>query len=127
MSLWEQYQIESKIVAILNVTSHNPEHHFGRPFLTPYQIAIEFRKQHELEFDQIGKPLGGKGTGQQDSLAQYIAQELSRRIKDQRIINIEGRFLHRVHLHTLQYTAEGEIVESSAMQAYDLSMFRFID
>lgn len=126
MSLWEQHQIETKILQILHVDSHNPEHHFGRPFLTPYQIAIEFHNRYPQQFADIGKPLGGKGTGQQDSLAQYIAQELSRRIKDQRITNIEGRFLHRAHLHSLQYKDDGNTIESSSMQAYDLSMFRLI-
>ena len=73
--------MDSKISQILNVQSHDPNHHFGRPFLTPYQIAIKFQQQFPQDFQTIGKPIGGKGTGQQDSLAQYIGLELSRRIK----------------------------------------------
>jgi hypothetical protein len=127
MSQWDQLQMDTKISQILNVQSHDPAHHFGRPFLTPYQIAIEFQRLFPPDVQTIGKPVGGKGTGQQDSLAQYIALELSKRIKDRRITNIEGRFLHREHLHTLKYENGGQIIESSSMQAYDLSMFRLID
>jgi hypothetical protein len=124
MSQWEELQIEPKVLAILDVWSHKPDHHFGRPFLTPYQIAIEFERRFPRDFATIGKPLGGKGTGQQDSLAQYIALELSRRIADRRLTRVEGAFLSRSNLHSLQYAANGSIIESSSMQAYDLSMFR---
>ena len=124
MSQWEQLQMDSKVADILDVQSHRPDHHFGRPFLTPYQIALAFETRYPAEFAMIGKPLGGKGTGQQDSLAQYIALELSKRISDGRLNNVEGRFLHRASLHSLQYERNGQIVESSSMQAYDLSMFR---
>lgn len=126
-SLWDKLQMDSKISQILDVQSHEPGHHFGRPFLTPYQIVIIFQERFPQEFQTIGKPIGGKGTGQQDSLSQYIALELSRRIKDKTITNIEGRFLHRAHLRTLAYQTDGKTIESSSEQAYDLSMYRIID
>lgn len=127
MSQWDQLDMNSKINQTLDVQSHDPEHHFGRPFLTPYQIAIKFQLQFPQESLTIGKPIGGKGTGQQDSLAQYIALELSKRIKSEAIINIEGRFLHRSNLQSLKYEVNNSIIESSLDQAYDLSMFRLID
>ena len=126
-STWDEFQLEDKIFQILDVESRNPDHHFGRPFLTPYQIAISFKNLFPEDFARIGKPVGGKDTGQQDSLAQYFALELSKRINSGSISNIEGRFLHRKNLHTLQYKDEGEIIESSLMQSNDLSMFRRID
>lgn len=126
-SLWDQLQMDVKISQILDVQSHDLGHHFGRPFMTPYQIAIIFQQRFQQDFQTIGKPVGGKGIGQQDSLAQYIALELSKRIQDQRITNIEGRFLHRANLHALQYEEGGSVIESSSMQAYDLSMYRLID
>lgn len=125
-SLWDQLQMDIKISQILDVQSHAPNHHFGRPFLTPYQIAISFQQGFPHDFQTIGKPVGGKGTGQQDSLSQYIALELSKRIKDQRITNIEGRFLHRANLKVLEYVDGSKVVTSSSMQAYDLSMYRLI-
>ena len=127
MSQWELLQMDDKIHSILDVESHEPDHHFGRPFLTPYQIALAFRERYPEQFRQIGKPIGGKGTGQQDSLAQYIALELSRRIKAEQLTNIEGRFLHRRYLQTLQYEDAGDLIESSLMRSFDLSMFRRLD
>lgn len=127
ISQWDQLQMDAKLLRVLDVQSHDPSHHFGRPFLTPYQIAIRFNQLYSQDVQIIGKPLGGAGTGQQDSLAQYIALELSKRIKDRRITNIEGRFLYRGNLKTLQYEVNGQIIESSSMQAYDLSMYRLLD
>lgn len=126
-SLWDQLQMDTKINQTLNVQSHEPSHHFARPFSTPYQIAISFQQSFPQDFQTIGKPLGGKGTGQQDSLAQYIALELSKRTKDRRITNIEGRFLHRANLKVLEYDDGSKVITSSSMQAYDLSMYRLID
>lgn len=126
-SIWDEFLLEEKIYRILDVESHNPQHHFGRPFLTSYQIAISFKNLFPEDFVKIGKPVGGKGIGQQDSLSQYFALELSRRINNGSLRNIEGRFLHRIYLGTLQYHDGSDIIESSAMQAYDLSMFRRID
>ena len=94
----------------------------------PKQIAIEFKIRYPEEFAKIGKPVGGKGTGQPDSVAQYFALELSRRIKNGSIKNIEGRFLHRGHLKTLQYYDDvHQEVESSLMQNFDLSLYRLLD
>ena len=124
MSQWDDLDMDTKISQILAVQSHEPTHHFGRPFLTPYQIAIAFQEQYPADFQTIGKPLGGRGTGQQDSLAQYIALQLSRRIRESRITNIEGRFLYRGNLESLRYEHNGQTIESSSMQSYDLSMFR---
>lgn len=40
MSLWEDFHFEERILEILRDTTYYQEsHHFGRPFLTPYQIA----------------------------------------------------------------------------------------
>jgi hypothetical protein len=124
---WTPLQMQNKITQIIDVQSHEPSHHFGRPFMTPYQIAIKFRQNFPSEFNKIGKPVGGKGVEQQDSLAQYIALELSKRIQSGEISNIEGRFLKRDYLDILRYKYDGEEIISSSGQAYDLSMFRRID
>lgn len=126
-SSWDEYQIEDKIFHILDVKSRTPDHHFGRPFLTAYQIAISFKHLYPYDFARIGKPVGGKSIGQQNTLSQYLALELSRRISSGSITNIEGRFLYRENLITLQYRDGEEIIESSLMQSNDLSMFRRTD
>ncbi len=66
MSHWDDLNMDTKISQILAVESHDPAHHFGRPFLTPYQIAIAFENRYPQDFQTIGKPLGEKVTAQQD-------------------------------------------------------------
>jgi len=71
---WDQLRMDDRIAGILrDAESHSPAHHFGRPFLSAYQIAIRFSEEHPDEFTQIGLPIGGRGTGQHNSLTQYIA------------------------------------------------------
>ena len=124
MSRWDDLQMDTKIDQILNVQSHDPGHHFGRPFMTPYQIAIEFERQYPNDFPELNKEIGGKGTGERNSVAQYIAQVLSTRIKNNVNYPIEGRFLHRAYLHKLKYKTSDKCIESSLGQSYDLSLFR---
>ncbi|EIA1497039.1 hypothetical protein [Vibrio parahaemolyticus] len=124
MSMWKDLDLQEKLLNVLEVDSHAENHHFGRPFLTPYQIAIRFKELYPEDFSTIGKPVGGKGNGQQDSLAQYLSLQLSKNIKSGEISNIEGRFLSHIYLSNLEYTLENEKLTSSSEQSYDLSMFR---
>ena len=64
---------------------------------------------------------------QQDSLAQYLASQLSRRIKRGELVGIEGRFLHGQHVRSLEYDLDGKVVKSSSGKADALSMFRLED
>lgn len=128
MTIWEQYNLEERILNILDVRySHGPDHHLGRPFLTPYQIAISFKEQYQSDFDAIGMPIGGIGIGQHTSLSQYIARELSRRINDRSISNIEGGFLSDNNIVELIFNDSGEEVRSSSINNFDLSTFRRTD
>ena len=122
LSKWDKFEVEEKITKVLNVKSNPSGHHFKQPFMTSYQIAICLDKQYGL-VKAMGKPIGGKGTGQHNSLAQYIARELSTRIKKKRISRIEGAFLYRGYLKTLQYKQN---IENSLGESWDLSMYRLI-
>ena len=127
MSLWLDHEIGDKVVAILtDVQYQKPEHHFGRPFLTAYQLAIEFAQRYPEATTAIGYPVGGRGTGQRASLAQYLARELSAAIKSTSV-NIEGGFLSNQHLLELTLNNNGERLESSLTGTqYDVSLFRLI-
>ena len=127
MSIWNDFSIEHRIREILDVAGRRENHHFGRPFLTAYQIAISFAERHRQDMDSIGKEIGGRGTGLSHSLTQYFARELSQRLRTGRITGIEGRFLHGTHLGTLQYRSPDGNIETSTGTATDLSMFRLID
>jgi hypothetical protein len=104
---------------------YRDDHHFGRPFLTPYQIAIEFARRHPVDFKAIGLPIGGAGTGEYNSLAQYIAQQLSQRMLKGELPDFEGGFISNNHLVEMSFDYEARTIVSSLTNTeYDLSLFR---
>jgi hypothetical protein len=129
MSKWQELNIEEKITQILrDIPDAAPEHHLGRPFLTAYQIAIEFAGRHPEDAAQLGFPIGGAGTGQRNSLVQYLAGQLSRNINAGRLTDIEGGFLSNQHLNDISFDVDGEIIHSSlTTTSFTLSMFRLRD
>ena len=129
MSMWEDRDIEKKVTEILSEVPDSAEgHHLGRAFLTAYQIAIEFARRYPDDFERIGLPIGGVGTGQHNSLAQYLAGQLSRRIRDGHIQNIEGGFLSNQHLNDIIFNTGEEMIHSSLTGTpFTLSMFRLRD
>ena len=122
MSIWQDQSIEPRIREILASVPHEG-HHFGHPFLSAYQIAIAFDQRYPRETNLIAKPVGGKATGRHDSLAEYFANQLSRRIRNGTLSGIEGRFLNGRFLESLEYDNLGETVTSSLGKA-DMSIFR---
>jgi len=123
-SLWQQHHIEDRVIQILR-DFEDEGHHFGRPFLTAYQLAIEFdRRNHDI-VTQLGKEVGGAGTGEHTSMAQYLALELSRYIRDNGEYPIEGAFISNQYVRELSYNHGNEIITSSLTgTGYSLSMFR---
>jgi hypothetical protein len=125
-SLWQTLNITDKVVAILaDVPDAEPGHHLGRPFLTAYQIAIEFARRYPEAVAEIGFPLGGLGAGRRNTLAQYLASGLSRKIKGEHLPGIEGGFLSNWHLQDISFEVGGEVIHSSLTGTdFTLSMFR---
>ena len=125
ISKWAQYNIEDKILEILS-GKENTGHHFGTPYLTAYQLAIEFdRKFHDEVVVHLDKEIGGVGTGVHTSLAQYLALELSRLIKGDPNYPIEGAFISNDFESGLTYLYNGRQIASSLTGSqYNLSMFR---
>ena len=126
MSKWHQLGLESKITEILrSVPDSSTTHHLGQAYLTAYQIAIEFAKRFPDDFSSLGLPVGGVGTGQHSSLAQYFARELSRRINSEEIKHIEGGFLSNLHLNDISFSLDESLIHSSLTNtAFTLSMYR---
>ncbi len=124
-SKWLEFNIERKIRGILADQKYDTDHLFGRPFLNPYQIAIEFLYRHPNILIELGMQFGGKGTVQKKALTRYIAHQLGTRIQDGRIKDIEGRFLANDFLTKLSYKKhDGSEVESSNRGKEYLSMYR---
>ncbi len=128
MSKWEELDIENKLIDILRQAEGHPEdHHFGSPFLTAYQLAIAFAQLYPDDARSLGFPVGGEGIGQRNSLAQYLAGQLSRRIHTGSIRNIEGRFLSNQFLKQISFISGSEVIVSSLTDTqFPLSMFRLL-
>ena len=116
MSEWEEHKFETRVRAILKeVAEKSAEHHLGVPFLTAYQIAIEFDRQHPEVAEKLGLLVGGKGIGERVSLAQKLARGLSQGTKSKKVHGIDGAFLSHVHVSSLMFG--GHVESSTAVTA----------
>jgi hypothetical protein len=127
MDHWAQYNIYAKLRDILAAVSY--EHHFGgRPFVTAYQLAIEFDKQYPTIVAALNLPIGGEGTGRHNSLSQYLAHQLSIRIKSGTITDIQGGFLGNLNLNSITFNGPSGVITSSLTgSGYPVSIFRLTD
>ncbi|WP_344614271.1 hypothetical protein [Dactylosporangium salmoneum] len=132
MSIWEQQAVEAAVLEALGeVHLNNPAgHHFGRPYLSAYQLAIKVNRAHPQIATELGVSVGGAGTGTRTSLAQYLARVLSQRIKQSPdSYPVEGAFLSNEHVDSVAFhDADGASITSSLSQSgFDLSLFRLRD
>ncbi len=126
-TLWERFDIGNKINAILRDIVKDDPQHYGQPFFTAYQLAIEISSRYPDDFAAMGKPVGGEGTGQPNSLSQYLAGEISRRIKSGKIRNIEIAFVHSRYVREMTFRHKGESVRASTPEAgFPISIFRLV-
>lgn len=133
VNFWIDLEMESKVREIL-VDESKPyrkdkaDHPFGRSFLTIYQIAILFKEKYPKDFKAIDMPVGGKGKGKGNSLAMYIARNLSDMIGKKKIEDIEGGFISYQYMDGPTFTGDdGERIESSAPHSgNELTIFRKI-
>lgn len=126
MNFWQEFDIEDKVVAILSHVG-SKDHHLGRPFLTAYQIAIEFSRLHPGIAAAIDEPASGRGVGVHFTLSTYLAKQLSEHIKDGGLQNVEGGFLSNLYVNDISFTSEEEPISSLKGTDSPLSLFRFLD
>lgn len=131
MTVWNTGVEDAVRAALEDVTLAEPARdHLGRPYLTAYQLAI---KVHQLRPDlaeRLGVEIGGEGVGQYNSLAQYLAGQLSRRIKAAQQggedFDIEGGLLSNAHVYSMSFRhpGGGRIDSSNLTAGFDLALFR---
>jgi hypothetical protein len=127
VNIWEDHGLEDKVVQVLKSAPANPTgHEFGRPYLSSYQLAIALQRQFPGTVEAIGKPLGGAGTGQQDSLAQYLAMALRREIKKHGPSHpVECAYLSNQDVKDLYFRGpDGPIQSSLPEGGFDMTIFR---
>jgi hypothetical protein len=121
---WDRYQMEARILQILDSAPTHPSHEAGRFFMTPYQIAIEFARRYNDDFRRMGRPIGGAGAGD-NSLTKYIATQLSQRIKAGKLRGIEQQFLFSADVKAFTFEYEdSDIVATPNEAEHPNSMYR---
>ncbi|WP_433003301.1 hypothetical protein [Kribbella sp. CA-294648] len=129
MSAWNDFDLDTKVRDALTTVPivNEAGHHYGRAWITTYQLAIKIHELNEDLAARLNLKVGGLGTGEQSSLAQYLARQISAQIK--RLGNgypIEGAFLSGIALTELSFKMhDGSSLTSSVTgSGYDLSLFR---
>lgn len=123
MSLWRDEDIDEKIVLILRDAMYKGgDHTFGKPFLSAYQIAIEFNKRFPgvVAMLPAHSRVGGEGTGEYNSLSQYIGKQISGHFDDMGALGIECGFLSSNDLVKLEFS------ENVCSSVDDVSIFRYV-
>lgn len=117
-----------EIIDILReVPEYQDGHHMQRPFLTAYQIAIEFSRRFPDHPSVRHLPLGGKDTGQYQSLAQTIARFLSQQLTSGGGQGIEGGFLSHQDIQSIEFTTGTTTVLPSTLKTKEAeSIFRYV-
>ncbi|KDN22691.1 hypothetical protein [Amycolatopsis rifamycinica] len=128
-SVWTSQAVLDKVCRALDrfTVAHPEGHHFGRPFVTAYQLAIRVDEMYPELKDALGIQVGGAATGGRASLAQYLANQLSKKIKahgDQ--FPVEGAYVSNDYVVAMTFRgADGRERSSSLVgSGYDLSLFR---
>jgi len=125
MAVWTAETETAVRRALEEVTYAEPgREHLGRPFITAYQLAIKVRRIDQLVAPEL--EVGGEGIGRHQSLAQFLARELSQRIKRDESYFVEGAQLSSAAMTAMTFRhPEGRVISNSLISAgYDTSMFR---
>ena len=124
-NFWVDNDLGQRITDILSANaSSEDDHHFGASFVTAYQLAILLKATCPAVFERFGHPVGGRSANDHVSYAQYLAGQLSRRIRSGEIANIEGRFLSYEHVQHVEFDDAGDRIVA-AVNRPRVSMFRY--
>src|SRR2546423_510098 len=117
-SVWATMAVLDKVCDALDqVTIVHPDgHHLGRPFVTAYQLAIMVDHAHPELKAVLGVEIGGAGTGSHGSLAQYLANQLSKKIKAQEAsFPVEGAYISNDYIVEMTFAGPDGHRRSSSL------------
>jgi hypothetical protein len=126
VSQWKNLGIEEKIIDVLGDVPRDESHHFGRPFMTAYQVAIGVCRLDPSILNAMSMEIGGRDVAQEKSFSWYVAWQLSKRIKSGSLPSVEGRYLSALYQTGLSYEAHDGSEVASSKDDY-VSMFRLRD
>lgn len=100
-----------------------PGHPLGRPYMSAYQIAICFAREHPEHPLVQNLDVGGEGTGERHSLAQRIARFLSGAAQDPDS-EVDGAFISHQNIAEFSFDNNGSRVRVSGLNGPGHSIFR---
>lgn len=121
MSIWKEECVDDKIAESLRELNA-----VGDNFVTAYQLAIQFAKDHGEVVDKLDLKIGGEGTGERQSLASYLAREIRRHKRAGDMGEVDMAFLSNKCIEDIYFKdGEGETFKSSIKGGdKEISMFR---
>lgn len=102
---------------------YEPGHPLGRPYMSAYQIAICFAREHPEHPLVQDLDVGGEGTGERRSLAQRIARFLSGVAQDPGS-EVDGAFISHQNIAEFSFDNNGNRVRVSGLNGPGHSIFR---
>ena len=102
---------------------YEPGHPLGRPYMSAYQIAICFAREHPEHPLVQDLDVGGEGTGERRSLAQRIARFLSGAAQDPGS-EVDGAFISHQNIAEFSFDNNGSRVRVSGLNRPGHSIFR---
>jgi hypothetical protein len=128
MSAWSRHNIDRLVWDILyGSVQAERKYGTGRPFMTTYQIAIEFARRYPNVVTSMGHAVGGRRRGP-FALTVYLARWLPTRITWGPLQGImEVRFLAPNDLITLEFDNNGTSLTATTNEArWNSTMFRLL-
>jgi hypothetical protein len=126
-SIWKEYDFEEKIKTILRRHANIEKMSWGSPYITAYQLAIEFSKSYPGTVNDLGWKVGGVQCGNRITLSKYIASQLSKRINSGEIKDIEANLLCCSNISNISFNSDNKTIRSTLVGSGSyLSMFRFV-
>lgn len=120
MSRWRDLGMQHLVHGILQeAPCHHPCGDFGKPFISAYQLACQFRILHPDTFHTLDMPLGGEGAGGR-TFTGYLAQELARSIRNGVAPELEGRWYYSGHVQVYDCSGEGVRATSTMVSVFRL-------
>lgn len=121
-----EFPLEDIKSILRDCAEYESGHHLRRPFMSAYQIAIEFAQRHPEHPAVKRLAIGGARTGGHQSLAQQVARFLLSITKAPDNKEIEGAFLSHAGLAEMTFRGgSGEEIRVSTLRSEEgHSIFR---
>ena len=119
----QEFDLNHLLEIMDSCRDYEPGHRLGRPYMSAYQIAICFARDHPEHPLVRELEVGGEGTGERRSLAQRIARFLSAQAQTPGS-QVDGAFISHQNIIEFTFDNNGSRVSVSGLSGPGHSIFR---